>query len=449
MPATEPAQIAAAILCQTVNGTITLPEFGAAQITALAVAVLCLFISGFVSGSEMAFFSLTPAQCEELDETPRGASIRRLLADPQRLLATILIANNLVNVTIVVLCNFALGPIFEGMGAVASFVLQTVLLTFLILLFGEIIPKLYANTNNAGWARVAIGGISAIARTLGPMAKLLVKTGAVVKHVVTKESHEISASELSRALELTEATTGDDKEMLEGILKFGDTTASEIMTPRVEMTDLDMSMTFDEVMKVVLESGYSRMPAYKDNQDDIKGILYSRDLLPYIGKTAPADFAWQNLLREAYFVPESRQIDDLLEDFRKLKLHMAIVVDEYGGTQGVVTLEDVLEEIVGDIDDEYDEPDTTFKRLRDDTYIFEGRTPLTDFFRITDQNPEEYEEVTQDVETLAGMLLAVKGDFPKEKEPLVYGRCRFLILEMSDHRITEVRVKVMPDIQES
>lgn len=397
----------------------------------------------------MAFFSLTPAQCEELDETPRGASIRRLLADPQRLLATILIANNLVNVTIVVLCNFALGPIFEGMGAVASFVLQTVLLTFLILLFGEIIPKLYANTNNAGWARVAIGGISSIARALGPMAKLLVKTGAVVKHVVTKESHEISASELSRALELTEATTGDDKEMLEGILKFGDTTASEIMTPRVEMTDLDMSMTFDEVMKVVLESGYSRMPAYKDNQDDIKGILYSRDLLPYIGKTAPADFAWQNLLRKAYFVPESRQIDDLLEDFRKLKLHMAIVVDEYGGTQGVVTLEDVLEEIVGDIDDEYDEPDTTFKRLRDDTYIFEGRTPLTDFFRITDQNPEEYEEVTQDVETLAGMLLAVKGDFPKEKEPLVYGRCRFLILEMSDHRITEVRVKVMPDIQES
>ena len=230
MPATEPAQIAAAILCQTVNGTITLPEFGAAQITALAVAVLCLFISGFVSGSEMAFFSLTPAQCEELDETPRGASIRRLLADPQRLLATILIANNLVNVTIVVLCNFALGPIFEGMGAVASFVLQTVLLTFLILLFGEIIPKLYANTNNAGWARVAIGGISAIARTLGPMAKLLVKTGAVVKHVVTKESHEISASELSRALELTEATTGDDKEMLEGILKFGDTTADRKST---------------------------------------------------------------------------------------------------------------------------------------------------------------------------------------------------------------------------
>ncbi|MDE6853917.1 MAG: gliding motility-associated protein GldE [Muribaculaceae bacterium] len=396
----------------------------------------------------MAFFSLTPSQCEELDETPKGADIRRLLRNPQRLLATILIANNLVNVTIVVLCNFALGPIFEGMGAVASFILQTVLLTFLILLFGEIIPKLYANTNNSGWARVSIGGIKFIARVLGPLAGLLVKTGTVVKHVVAKESHEISASELSRALELTDATPGDDKEMLEGILKFGDTSASEIMTPRVEMTALEMSMTFDDVMKVVLESGYSRMPAYKETQDDIQGILYSRDLLPYIGKTASSDFAWQSLLRDAYFVPESRQIDDLLEDFRKLKIHMAIVVDEYGCTQGVVTLEDVLEEIVGDIDDEYDEPDTTFKRLRDDTYIFEGRTPLTDFFRITEQNPDEYEAVTQDVETLAGMLLAVKGDFPKEKEPLVYGRCRFLILEMSDHRITEVRVKVMPDIQE-
>ena len=223
------------------------------------------------------------------------------------------------------------------------------------------------------------------------------------------------------------------------------TTAGEIMTPRVEITDLDIELTFDQVMKIVLESGYSRMPAYEDNQDNIKGILYSRDLLPYIGKPEAATLDWKKLLRQAYFVPESRQIDDLLEDFRKLKLHMAVVVDEYGGTQGVVTLEDVLEEIVGDIDDEYDEPDTTFKRLRDDTYVFEGRTPLTDFFRVTGLEPDDYEEVTQDVETLAGMLLAIKGDFPKDKEPLVYGRCRFLILEVTDHRIAEVRVKVMPE----
>ncbi len=427
---------------------LSVPTFGTGQLVALALALVCLIISGFVSGSEMAYFSLTPAQCEELDETPKGSGIRRLLADPQRLLATILIANNLVNVTIVVLCNFALGPIFAGMSAVWSFVLQTVLLTFLILLFGEIIPKLYANTNNAGWARFSLTPLSAIYTMLSPLSGLLVKSGTLVRRVVTKQANEITPSELSRALEITEGTTGDDKEMLEGILKFGTTTASEIMTPRVELTDLELTMDFAQVMKVVLESGYSRMPAYDGTQDNIKGILYSRDLLPYIMKDADASFEWQKLLRPAYFVPESRQIDDLLEDFRKRKIHMAVVVDEFGGTSGVVTLEDVLEEIVGDIDDEYDEPDTTYKRLRDDTYVFEGRTPLTDFFRITDLDPEEYEAVTEDVETLAGMLLAIKGDFPKDKEPLVYGRCRFLILDITDHRITEVRVKIMPDIQE-
>lgn len=447
LPAIEPLNTFFAMPVQM--GTIvSLPGFGAAQIVALVIAVICLFLSGFVSGSEMAFFSLTPAQREELDETSKGERIRKILNDPQHLLATILIANNLVNVTIVVLCNFALGPVFAGMSAVWSFVLQTVILTFLILLFGEIIPKLYANSNNAAWARVAAGPLSTIMSILYPLAGLLVKSGTVVKRVVAKEAHDITPSDLSLALELTDDSEANDKEMLEGILKFGGTTASEVMTPRVELTDLDINMSFDEVMKVVLDSGYSRLPAYSENEDNIKGILYSRDLLPYIGTGADSAFEWQKLLRPAYFVPESRQIDDLLEDFRRLKIHMAIVVDEFGGTQGVVTLEDVLEEIVGDIEDEYDEPDTTYKRLRDDTFVFEGRTPLTDFFRITDLNPDDYQEVTEDAETVAGMLLAIKGDFPKDKEPLVYARCRFLVLEITDHRINEVRVKVMPDIQD-
>lgn len=442
MPATEPIAgiLSFLSLCDIAIAT---PQFGGAQILALAVALLCLFVSGFISGSEISYFSLTESQCEELDETPKGPAIRRLLADPQRLLATILIANNLVNVTIVVLCNFALGPVFADLSPVLSFIVQSVILTFLILLFGEILPKLYANTYPTLWARFAIPGITLAWHILGPLAKTLMKSGTIVNRVVTKQANDISTTELSRALEITEGS-GDDKEMLEGILKFGDTTASEIMTPRVEITDLDMNMTFEEVMKVVLDSGYSRLPAYQDNQDTIKGILYSRDLLPYIGHDNLADFRWQSLLRKAYFVPESRMIDDLLEDFRRLKIHMAIVVDEFGGTQGVVTLEDVLEEIVGDIDDEYDEPDTTYRRLRDNTYEFEGRTPLTDFFRITDLDPEDYAEVTEDVETLAGMLLAIKGDFPKDKEPLAYGRCRFLVLDITDHRITEVRVKVLP-----
>ena len=395
----------------------------------------------------MSYFSLTDNQIDELSETKQGNTITRLLKEPQRLLATILIANNLVNVTIVVLTNYALGPVFSGMSAVLSFILQTVLLTFLILLFGEIIPKLYASNYNMKWASFAAGPLMVFYKLLSPLSRLLMKSGTLVKKVVTKQTNELNTDELSRALEITQGA-GDDKEMLEGILKFGDTTASEIMTPRVDITDLDITMPFEKVMEVVISSGYSRLPAYEDNQDNIKGILYSRDLLPFIGTDKAKELDWKTLLRPAYFVPESRNIDDLLEDFRRLKIHMAVVVDEYGGTQGVVTLEDVLEEIVGDIDDEYDEPDTTYKRLRDDTYMFEGRTPLTDFFRITDLNPDDYEEVTQDVETLAGMLLAIKGDFPKDKEPLVYGRCRFLILDIVDHRIAEVRVKVMPEIQE-
>lgn len=424
---------------------LEIPAFEFGKILALIIALLCLIISGFISGSEIAYFSLTQSQLDDLNDDPKGERIHKFLSQPQRLLATILIANNLVNVTIVVLTNFALGPIFDMMSPVLSFILQTILLTFLILLFGEILPKLYSNRHAVQWAKFATGGMSVAWNILGPIAKLLVKSGTVVNKVVSKQAHDISTDDLSRALEITEGATEDDKEMLEGILKFGDTEASKIMTPRVNMTALDMELTFEEVLKVVRETGFARIPAYIDNEDQIQGILYSRDLLPYIGCELSADFKWQSLLREAYFVPESRQIDDLLEDFRQRKIHMAIVVDEYGGTQGVVTLEDVLEEIVGDIDDEYDEPDQTFKRLRDDTFIFEGRTPLPDFFRVTDLNPDDYASITEDVETVAGMLLAIKGDFPKEKEPLVYGRCRFMALHIEDHRILEIRVMVMPE----
>ncbi len=421
------------------------PYFGAGQTVALCIAVLCLFASGFVSGSEMAFFSLTEQQCEELDSTPCGSKIRRLLSDPQRLLATILIANNLVNVTIVVLCNLALGPVFSGMSAVLSFILQTVILTFLILLFGEILPKLYANNYPLTWAKFAVAGIMFAYRATGPMAKVLMKSGTLVNRVVTKQTNDISASELSRALEITEGSS-DDREMLEGILKFGDTTASEVMTPRVDITGIETSDSFAQVMKIVIESGFARLPVYENTMDNIKGVLYSRDLLPYVGQTGE-NFEWQKLMREPYYVPESRMIDDLLEDFRSRRVHLAIVVDEFGGTQGIVTLEDVLEEIVGDIDDEYDVEEKTYRRLPDDTYIFEGKTLLNDFFRVTDLDEEAYAPVIEDCETLAGMLLAIKGDFPKEKESIVYGRCRFLVLSIHQHRIVNVRVKVMPEDQ--
>lgn len=421
------------------------PIFGTAQILALSIAVLFLFISGFVSGSEIAFFSIDPDD-EELDDARNGALIRKLISSPERLLATILILNNLVNVTIVVLTNFALGPIFDGMPEILSFVLQTVILTFLILLFGEIFPKLYSKNNPMRWAAFAAKPLSIAGNLFYPLSAVLVKSTVIVNRVVTKKADNISTDELSKALEITDVRSGDDKKMLKEILRFGDTTASEIMTPRVDITDIDIASDFDEVMRVIIDSGYARIPVYDKTQDDIKGVLYSRDLLPYIGKEKK-DFEWQKMLRKPYFVPESRSIDDLLEDFRKKKIHIAVVVDEYGGTQGIVTLEDVLEEIVGDINDEYDEEEKTYRRLPDDTYVFEGRTLLNDFFRVTGLDEADYEDVSQDSETLAGMLLAIKGDFPKEKEPLVYGRCRFLILDIEHHRITSVRVKVMPEVQ--
>ena len=406
--------------------------------------------SPHISGSEIAFFSIDSQQLDELDdeEDPKSQKILNIVRQPERLLATILIANNLVNVTIVVLTNFALGPLFNGMPPVMSFILQTVILTFLILLFGEILPKLIANANNMRWVRFAIGGVSTLMSIFRPLSSILVRSSGFVKKVVTKKQHDVTTDELSKALEITDVKASDDKEMLEGILRFGDTTASEVMTPRVDMTDIDISSDFDRVMKIVLDSGYSRIPVYRGTQDDIQGVLYSRDLLPYIG-VADASFEWQKLLRKPYFVPESRMIDDLLEDFRSRRLHMAIVIDEFGGTQGIVTLEDVLEEIVGDINDEYDQEEATYKRLPDDTFIFDGKTILSDFFRITGLDEADYQDVCEDCETLAGMLLSIRGDFPKEKEPLVYGRCRFLILDITNHRITSVRVKVMPDIQQS
>lgn len=416
------------------------------QIVCIVIAALSLIVSGFISGSEIAYFSASSNGDEsDYDDMPSGNTVKKLLSNPEKLLATILISNNLVNITIVILCSFAFDSIFETMPAWESFVIKTVALTFIILLFGEIIPKLYADIHPLNWIQHTATTLNGIVTFFSPLSNLMVRSTGIVNKVVTKRAPNISADELSQALEITDVKTPDDKEMLEGILKFGDTTASEIMTSRMDITDVEWDSNFHDVLDKVIESGYSRLPVVGDSRDDIKGLLYSRDLLPHL--QAEIDFDWHKLVRKPYFVPESRMIDDLMEDFRKLKIHMAVVVDEYGGTQGIVTLEDVLEEIVGDIDDEYDEEQKTYKRLRDNTFEFEGRTLLTDFFRITDLDEDDYKEITADCETLAGMLLAIKGDFPKEKEPLVYGRCRFLVLEINGHRITGVRVKVMDEPQ--
>ena len=425
------------------------PESWFSWCVIVIIAILCLFVSAFVSGSEIAFFGLEGGDQDYIEdeenqaENPAVHKAAVLLNHSERLLATILIANNMVNITMVVLLSFAINQAVTFNSTVLNFLLQTVFLTFLLLLFGEIFPKLVAKGRPLQWVLKSAGGVMFLYNLLGGPAKIMERSSGVVHRIIGKRHESVSTDELSQALEMSDEPAGKDKELLEGILTFGEKEASDIMVSRVDVTDIEIHSTFSEVIETIRSTGYSRIPVYDGSQDNVKGILYSKDLLPYVG-VRDDGFAWQSLLREPYFVPESRMIDDLMEDFRRKRMHIAVVVDEYGGTQGIVTLEDIIEEIVGDIDDEYDEESQLYKKLSDDTYVFEAKIPLTDFCRITGVEEEEFGDI-DDAETLAGLLLAIKGDFPGKKEALVAGRCRFLVLDIQKHRIISVRVKVMDE----
>lgn len=418
------------------------PESWGAWIVIIVVALLCLLMSAFVSGSEIAYFGLTRSDIDQLEESEDAESrkVLNLIGDSERLLATILISNNLVNITMVVLLTFAINQTIKFNSGALNFLVQTVFLTFLLLLFGEIFPKLVARGRALKWARSSSGVLTVLYRLFGPLARLMVKSTTLVGRIVTKKNEQISADELEKALEISDLSEGQEKEMLEGILTFGEKEVSDIMISRVDVTAIEYHDTWPEAMEVILRSGYSRIPVYDTSQDTIRGILYSKDLLPYIGRKG-ADFRWQSLLREAYFVPESRMIDDLLEDFRKRKIHIAIVIDEYGGTQGIVTLEDIIEEIVGDIDDEYDEHQTTWRKIGPDTYLFDGKVSIGDFCHDIGIEEEELGDCGE-AETLAGLLLEIKGDFPARREKLHRGPCSFEVVQTERHRITKVKVTV-------
>lgn len=408
----------------------------------VVIACLCLLVSAFVSGSEIAYFGLTSRQVQDLgdEESSAARKVLRLLGAPEKLLATILIANNLVNITMVVLLTFAIDATVTFHNSLAAFLVETLLLTFLLLLFGEIFPKLVARGSTLRWVLHASSGVSFLEALLSPFSAVMVRTSKVVRHFVTRRPEALTTDELETALEISDLSEGQEKEMLEGILTFGDKAVSEVMISRVDVTDIEYHSTFSEVMKVILDSGFSRIPVYDTSQDTIRGILYSKDLLPYIGKRDDS-FRWQTLLRDPYFVPETRRIDDLLEDFRRKKIHIAIVIDEYGGTLGLVTLEDVIEEIVGEIDDEYDERKSMYRRLSPNTYVFDAKVPLAEFCRDIGIEEEELGDIG-DAETLAGLLLEIKGDFPERKESFVRGRLRFLVMDIERHRITRVRVSL-------
>ena len=409
------------------------------SIIAIIVAVLGLFLSAFNSGSEIAYFSLHKDDIDDIEDPTARERVRYLLSIPEKLLATILVGNNLVNVMIAIVLNYAMNQMFEFNSAVLDFIVQTVILTFLILLFGEVIPKLYATNFNTKFAAMASAPLKAAVKLFSPLTALLVRSTSLVNKVVPVQTEELSVDDLTRALEVSEVKNPDEKELLEGILSFGDKTVSDIMRPRVDVVDIDQDDDFDEVVRKVIDTGYSRMPVYEDTPDNIKGILYAKDLLPYIG-TRDNTFKWQTLMRPAYFVPETRMLDDLLEDFRQKKMHMAIIVDEYGCTQGIATLEDVLEEIVGDINDEYDTEEKFYNRISKDTWLFDGKTLLSDFARVLDIDEEELGEHAEEAETIAGFLLDIKGEFLQEKEVVKYGRFTFTVNKVVKHRIAKVKV---------
>ncbi len=442
LPSPHPAISLLILLSQAI--VLHAPENWAMWITIVIVACGCLLVSAFVSGSEIAYFGLTESDIEELSESeePQAKRAFSMLSNSERLLATILIANNLVNITMVVLLSFAFNQVATFNSAVLDFLIQTVLLTFLLLMFGEIFPKLVARNRTMEWVLMASSSLKMLYNVLGTLAKMMVKSSYIVNKVVTKKNESLSTDELEKALQISDIKEGEDKEMLEGILSFGEKEVSDIMISRVDITAIEYHNTWTEAMEVILKSGYSRIPVYDTSQDTIRGILYSKDLLPYIGKQGDS-FRWQTLLRDPYFVPESRMIDDLLEDFRKKKIHIAIVVDEYGGTQGMVTLEDIIEEIVGEIDDEYDESTSVYKKIGPDTYIFDAKIAIGDFCHIIDIDEEDLGDCGE-AETLAGLLLEIKGDFPSPKETMERGTCKFQAIQIQRHRITKVKVTLLP-----
>ncbi len=420
--------------------TLMTPTIGA--IIAGVLACLLLVVSGFASGSEIAFFSLSPSDLSELDEerTDTDIKIKQLREDSERTLATILITNNLANVTIIMLLNYFIAHVVDFGGSYwLQFLFVTVLLTFILLLFGEIMPKVYTGQHPLRFCRRVVNGIMFCRKLFYPFASILIKSGIWADKVVRKESHTLSVDDLEQALELTDKNDiREEKRMLEGIVRFGDETAKEIMTSRQDVVDLDFKASFAEVLRCIVANNYSRIPVYQDNSDNVRGILYIKDLLPHLSKGA--GFRWQSLIRPPYFVPETKKIDDLLREFQENKVHIAIVVDEFGGTSGIVTLEDILEEIVGEINDEYDEDEKNYVRINANTFVFEGKTLLSEFYRILNVDDEIFEEVEGDADTVAGLLLEIKGDFPKLHEKIDYQNFTFEILDMEERRISKVKV---------
>ena len=417
-------------------------SFDILNIIALSViSIILLLLSAMASGSEAAFFSLTRLDMEQLRETNDANSQRvlDLLSNPDRLLATILVTNNMVNICLVITVTQLVDNIFIFSG-VWEFIFNTIIITFLLLLFGEIMPKVLSQTNPVKMTCLLAAPLKLLRWLVYPLAIILIRTSSRVSRLASKNS-EISIEELADAVDLTETGSEEEQKMLTGIVSFGQTEVVEIMHSRVDITGLEYEATYDEVRKIIVETGYSRIPVYGEDLDDVRGVLYVKDLLRHIGEDS--DFAWQTLLRKPYFVPEHMMIDDFLKEFQKKKIHIAIVVDEYGATQGLVSLEDILEEVVGEITDESDDDeDKLYEKIGENTYIFDAKIHIGDFVEAIGFDEDAFSDVEGHAETLAGCMMELKRDLPRRGDELQSHGVKFFIATMDGRRVDKIKVEI-------
>ncbi|OYX79998.1 MAG: magnesium/cobalt efflux protein [Flavobacteriales bacterium 32-34-25] len=403
-----------------------------------------LFCSAVVSGAEVALFSLSQKDIDDTlqENVSTGKIISELLQKPKKLLATLLVANNFINIGVVILFSFIGSDLFAAISSpLLKFIFEVIFVTFLLLLFGEVLPKVYASRNSVKFAKSIAYPISLLDHFLTPISVPMRATTVYLHNKLGKQKTSFSVDQLSQALELTatDETSTDEQKILEGIVSFGNTDTKQVMSPRIDIFALEITETFSEIYTKIVEKGYSRIPVYRDNIDQIEGVLFVKDLLPHIDKV---EFDWTTLIREPFFVPENKKLDNLLKDFQSMKSHLAIVVDEYGGTSGLVSLEDVIEEIVGDISDEFDDEDINFSQIDDRNYLFEGKINLKDFYRIVDVNEEAFEEQKGEAETLAGFILEISGNFPIKGQKITFDNCLFTIEVVDQKRIKQIKVTI-------
>ena len=401
-----------------------------------------LISSGLISGSEVALFSLSKTQLKNKENNNQINIISKLLSTPNKLLATILVANNFINIGIVILFTQIGEIIFINItSSILKFILEVVVATFLILLFGEILPKIYANRNNLKFSKIVAYPLLFLDIFFTPASIPTQRFSNFIKDRLSFKSTNINVDKLSHALDLTstEDTTIQEQKILKGILTFGNTETKEIMIPRMDIYAFNYDVTFKDVLKNIVNNTYSRIPIYKDNLDEITGILYVKDLLPYLHLS---DFDWTSILRKPFFIPEIKKLDDLMQEFQNKKIHLAIVVDEYGGTSGVISLEDVIEEIVGDISDEFDDDSLSFSKLDNDNYIFEGKISMKDFYKVLNIDSSIFDKFKGDSDTLAGFILELSRSFPKVNSKIVFENYIFTIESVDNKRIKQIKVSI-------